>query len=273
MTTSAWPDSFTTIEVEVPCSGATHRVRWKRGKVELVDHDLRSESALHALGGDVPACLDVLQSWRDVCRAEKPVSPWAQPTQFGFHTASTLSSTGAVERAFRSLPDQLRRRLAVATLRRCERAWRRGDLAPAMEAQLHRHLSHSVAEALKTILAVARNAGIRTEVQLAVHAAPVGTEPSLDVSVQRTKMRVEATLPLTWLIDVWGAGAGAVDGHLVLVRDGDRAVALRIELDNGALHARMVGIELAREDDRWQARESSGISVGAAGWWSVRSGR
>src|SRR5262245_53982359 len=62
-----WYDALDGVTTEVMCSGAAHRVSWRHGRLVLHDHDLSAERAAVALGGAPPACIAVLDAWRDRC--------------------------------------------------------------------------------------------------------------------------------------------------------------------------------------------------------------
>lgn len=52
------------IRVDVECGGAVHHVLWHRGSLVIEDHDVPAELALHRLGGERPACIEVYETWR-----------------------------------------------------------------------------------------------------------------------------------------------------------------------------------------------------------------
>src|SRR5688500_17103085 len=60
----SWARRAPAVDVPVDCDGAAHRVRYRRGSLVVVDHDVVGERSLQALGGDEPACLAILRAWR-----------------------------------------------------------------------------------------------------------------------------------------------------------------------------------------------------------------
>ena len=49
--------------VDIECEGATHRISWRRSRLQAIDHDEDAERALTAFGGRAPHCLAVVRSW------------------------------------------------------------------------------------------------------------------------------------------------------------------------------------------------------------------
>ena len=73
----AWYDHAPDVVVAVRCSGSRHEVRWRRGQLELLHHDVEAEEVLAALGGEPPACLGLLALWREAVADGGFVEEWA----------------------------------------------------------------------------------------------------------------------------------------------------------------------------------------------------
>ena len=65
-----WHMGLPTLSGSIDCSGARHRITWRRGKLVLEDHDILAEQSLAAFGGKPPMCLQVLEAWRAVRDSE-----------------------------------------------------------------------------------------------------------------------------------------------------------------------------------------------------------
>ena len=78
---TSWARRLPRVDVDVPCSGTTHRVLLRRGKLVLADHVLAAEAVVAALGATPPACFDVYRSWR--LREQWEIA--LQPRGPGFH--------------------------------------------------------------------------------------------------------------------------------------------------------------------------------------------
>ena len=67
---ASWHMGLPTLTGSIECSGARHRITWRRGKLVLEDHDILAEQSLAAFGGKPPMCLQVLEAWRAVRDSE-----------------------------------------------------------------------------------------------------------------------------------------------------------------------------------------------------------
>ncbi|MDH4144810.1 MAG: hypothetical protein OEY23_06520 [Acidimicrobiia bacterium] len=198
-----WTWGVPPAQLELDCGGSRHRVVWRWGKVVLVDHHLGAERALVALGGERPACFDVLDSWRDACAWKAPAGVAAR----------------------RRLSGELERVLTLAQLARFQRELRRSSEPHPRARSMSERLLREVRAALAASTVELRRAG-GPKLALAVRplladprAAPHGLEapePSLDIEGTPAQLRIEAALPIEWLVDVWGRELATVDGALVL---------------------------------------------------------
>jgi hypothetical protein len=59
-----WWAVFPPAQSRLRCGAGDHRLRWAEGKLTSLDHDdPEGELVLAALGGDRPACVDLLEAW------------------------------------------------------------------------------------------------------------------------------------------------------------------------------------------------------------------
>ena len=56
---TALPD----VEGEITCGGMSHAIRWSKGSLDLIDHDVDAERTVVSLGGDPCECLKVYEAW------------------------------------------------------------------------------------------------------------------------------------------------------------------------------------------------------------------
>jgi hypothetical protein len=87
---------------------------------------------------------------------------------------------------------------------------------------------------------------------------------------------MKVALPAAWLVQVWGAGMGAVDGHFVLevLEPGQHPAVLALRWDPGRAHVLspvMTTLWLERSAcGAWEIADPEGPPMGRA-WWSIRS--
>ena len=185
---SRWFASIPSVTVEVECSGATHSVSWRRGKVVLHDHRLRDEDVVLALGGAPPPCVAMLAAWRDR-RA------WA--------AASRPHPPGFVRRvAPPALPEDLAAVRQLGVIRSWERSWRHNpgsDDAEDLYRMLRRHALPRVATALDAARARFGGGPARfVEVRL---ARPNGVA-SVEGRITPLESSLVVVLPPSWIYDV-----------------------------------------------------------------------
>ena len=104
-----WYDALPAVTATVDCGGEKHRVTWRRGKVVLEAHDLSAERGMVAFGGELCACMRVLEVWVEQFRM--PPHLFAQ------------MHTWLGEQAF-LLPDEFAQPRRMAMVLNWERAWR-----------------------------------------------------------------------------------------------------------------------------------------------------
>lgn len=88
----AWYRDIGEVVVPVTCGpgGATHTVRWRRGRLRLDHHDPDAEEALVAFGGERPRCLELLQLWRAAVRDGGFIEEWASRPRPDLHRTDWL---------------------------------------------------------------------------------------------------------------------------------------------------------------------------------------
>lgn len=59
-----WFHGLPSVAADVACDGERHRIRWRRGRLILEDHDALAEQSLTALGARPPLCVELLETWR-----------------------------------------------------------------------------------------------------------------------------------------------------------------------------------------------------------------
>ncbi|WP_028057757.1 hypothetical protein [Candidatus Solirubrobacter pratensis] len=222
---SAWWRGIAPAQATLECGGETHRVRWEEGRLRLPDHaDVEGERALAALGGEPCACLDVLEAWER--HAADPRVLLLGTRGPGDRFARQDGHPGVpgapppVPELFMllRLGGGLQERL-VATV-----AASRGEpIAEGERARLHAALYGRVVTALRAWLGEPE-----ADVDLRMDGPP---------GVRRSGERLEATLPFSWLVDVWARGLAVVWGRFCLAastEDGRRWTLTTLAPDLGA---------------------------------------
>src|SRR3954447_12217173 len=244
-----------------------------------------------ALGGDVPACVQLWQLWHAAIAAvgeggmnsvhvlrrvddipedeppwQRPSQPYASPPRPGVRRA--LMST--------SLPAALEDVLAQAAVLDCEQRWDDGTFPIAGKRLGLRMLTDKVEAAVTETL---RGAGDHTPVRVRV-ACHVVTDDgvSADVDARHGHIRIDLNLRLGWLVRVWRAGLASAGGVVVLeVLDSGpgefSALALEWTRSGHDVTPALRRVLLQHDGTTWTRRQE-GIPHAAADapWWSVRTG-
>jgi len=240
---------FPRAEATVECGGASHRVRWERGRLLTLDHeDPEAERALAALGGEPCACVALLDAWAryatDVrmlvlgTRGGSDVIPppdRADPFAGVMHVAGRAGvmhvagrPTGPaplpgqaegeaeareLERiaSLLSLGGGLPRRLLATVAAN----WRERLLAP--DGAEDEELS-GVRARLEAALYGRALASLATwlevnELELDFEPLPEDERPALSADPTG---RLRARLPFGWMVDVWGRGLETIWGRFCL---------------------------------------------------------
>jgi hypothetical protein len=242
---SAWYEGLRPVEAEVDCGGCHHHVRWDRGRLRMLDHDLAAERALMALGGAKPPCIEVLDEWR---RAQCDQTPQAS-----------------------HLPSPLNEMAAVTYVVRAERHGGEG-----WQFTVRRMLGDRLVRAVRESLAVGQGGRAAVKVSLSASLLPSGARPTLELTSMPRQLGMKISLTAAWIVQVWGAGMAAVDGHLVLdvVEPGARPAVLALRWDPGRAHTLqpvMTTLWLQRDTSGvWEIDSPDGPPLGRA-WWSIRA--
>lgn len=228
-------------EGEIDCDGATHRLRWADGGLHALDHaDPEADRALVALGGERPACLQILDAWAQHSATPELVTLGRRPGEQGLGLAPvqvrslypvTVSRTGRISRlAAQRLEARARRldalsrllalpapfidRLVLSVIASAAQRWDDEEFRADHGLRFGAALSARATPALR-----------RFGDRLAVGPADTGVSPARPgygepVVAARLEpgqpLVVSADLPLRWLSDVWGRGLSEPDGEFVL---------------------------------------------------------
>ncbi len=242
--TGGWWATAEPLSMVVVCGRERHRLAWREGRVETVDHpELEAELALVALGGEEPACIALHRLWHEAVDDGGFVAEWVEPNRLNPTWLSWL--TMALERMrtegfhefLRHLPTARAQRMgeflnrfpqpwvdrAAAEVNRVivERApgvvgdERDGLLAQAAANRLRRAFVDAVGGRQLAV-------GAAALVPLTPRVGP-GIPPAIAGSLTGPGRGVSIAVDRSWLHRVWAAGAAVVDGHLVRELDGDPA--------------------------------------------------
>ncbi len=286
----SWYDSLPPADTTVPCGPGLHTVRWEAGRLTLTAHpDAEAEMVLGALGGDKPGCVTLAETWTrhagDLavltsgprCDADRVGVEWAQIEELRgqlpppgrvlhartgpratIQTTPRLPGPGMEDIIRRqvqqiellellALGPRFQFRLAGTVIaawagpdRRDDRETRRPELCGALTGRF--------APAAQEWL------GIDPDL-VAVTPHEGAGWGSLRVTGAGRGRRLRASLPLSWLAEVWACGLSVVGGHLVVaVEEPGYPVA-------GVLALAAPGAEPARLRAR-----AAGSSSGLAAW-------
>ncbi|MEA3078214.1 MAG: hypothetical protein QOF60_3122 [Actinomycetota bacterium] len=191
----SWSRRAPSIDVAVECNGAGHTVRYHRGSIVVLDHDLAGERSLQALGGDEPACLDVLRAWRHT-NLDTVSTPEA--------VRSRMRSHGRVPDWVVSLPAGLEGARRQSLLMRAERAGQKG------QGYLLRETQRLAAPQLQRWLVVSGESA-RQPLRVAVTVAPPSTEPSVSLWREAGTLVINVALHPSWWRDVALFGSALTD--------------------------------------------------------------
>ena len=227
-------------EAEIECDGASHRLVWARGEVRPLDHpDPDADRALVALGGESPACLDVIRAWNEHASTPELVTLGRRPGEQGLglapsavraHAAASARTQRMLGAARERVEERLRRREALTLLLSLP--------APFID-RLVLGVFASAAERWDDESFRADH-GLRIGAALSTRATPalrrfgdrLGCGPC-DVGVSPARpghgepvvaarlesgqpVVISADLPVRWITNVWGRGLSEPDGELVL---------------------------------------------------------
>lgn len=217
-----WYRAVSPAELHLDCGGARHTVRWRKGRLVLLDHDVGAEVAMMALGSDKPACLTLLERWRTVMpggagpggMAGRPGRAVAARAAGG--GGGGLRSAVAAGGDLRSFGADLARIIELSRLVRAERRWADPELPAADRQRLVDALVGGLRQA--TAASLAPSAPQRGRQQIALHARPLpsGEEAAAEVAIGAARIEIDLQLPLSWVVEVAGRGLGDLEDRLVL---------------------------------------------------------
>jgi hypothetical protein len=205
---TSWARRAPSVDVVVECNHADHTVRYRRGSIVALDHDVAGERSLQALGGDEPACLAVLRAWRHTT-LDTVTTPEA--------VRSRMRSHGRVPAWVVSLPAELDRSRRQTLLMTAERAGQKGH------GYLLRETQRLAAPQLQRWL-VASGEAARQPLTMAVSVAPPSTEPSVSMWREEGTLVIGVALHPSWWRDVALRGSALVDGGTGFVLERGRVL-------------------------------------------------
>ncbi|MGD9751531.1 MAG: hypothetical protein AB7W59_11110 [Acidimicrobiia bacterium] len=251
-----WYRAVPPATLQLDCGGARHTVRWKRGRLVLLDHDVGAEAALMALGSDKPACLTLLERWRTMLNGTAGAPGRAAARSVGSvaggRAGGRVRSAAAAGSDLRSFGADLARVIELSRLVRAERRWADPDL-PAADRQ---RLVDALVGGLRTATAASLrpSAARRGRQQVVVHARPLpsGEEAAAEVTIGPARIEIDLQLPLSWVVEVAGRGLGEQPDRIVL--------AVIDQLPAEAL-AGVVGIV-------WEVDDRGSVAARLERWWT-----
>jgi hypothetical protein len=249
-----WYRHVTPVTVPVECSGGTHQLRWRRGALVALEHDVEAERAVHALGGERVRCLELVDIWRDAVTGKRP------PDTF-------------------DLPADLRRVATLARLVRVERRWSDPALPDGERRVALDRLVSRFREAVAASLAPSRRQRGMQRIEVNVRPVPSGQRIGVEAQTAPDRIRLQVELGLAWNVQVAGRGLGSVGDAVVLdVVDHDRAtgalgvVAIRWDVPRPRLVVpQLVSLWAGQvADDAWTAVQTARpVRTAEMPWWSV----
>lgn len=211
------------MRVDVPCSGARHRITWRRGALVLDDHDAVADEVMVALGGAVPACLDVRRSWR-LGYVEQEVPTDSAALLRSLSSLAQWMSGGGTHPAV--LPEPLRRLREASVLH----TWGRGlrDEAASEDAQ-RTFLERAIARRVRDLLVrQLRPLGADRTADLDVAVAGDGGGVEAEGRCEGTRAVVRVRVPPRWLTSVWVSQLETWWGDVVLAVPDRRPSSLAV---------------------------------------------
>lgn len=254
------------MRAEVSCTGTTHHVTWRRGRLVVEDHDLTAERALRGLGAATPRCLDVLDAWRELNQHS------------ALDDLPRLLTSDRRARDDDRLPASLQRVAALTAIVRCERHWDDADFPENGRRVVGGELNRCFGAAIEQSLAAVRDGRARLRVRSRFEMVGPGDTASLALEVHpgRNEIRLRAALPVSWLIEVWSRGVAAVDGQVVIEAEGespDRVAVVAIDWGlsrTSAAGPRLVSVWLHRTNNEWRLDgDAEAPRLARRPWWSV----
>lgn len=253
---SGWCRVLEPVSAVVPCGGEEHRVSWRRGKVVLEDHGLSAELAMLGLGGEVCACLRVLQAWRKLYS-------WAMSPEIYRQMRSRLGVESILA------PGDLAAIQELTMVLSWQRAWTRTAFFGEHERVLQEQLqTRAIAPLREHVTIWMGRHGCRLLSSLELRIARPGQDPGLRGRMDGVGASATARLGVDWLLSVWARGLALVDGAFVLEvlddPDVERGEGADSPGRDGRRESEEAEIVLAVRAVRWDLVEPAGHRVPVA---------
>lgn len=261
------------VETEADCGGRRHSLRWEGGRLRTPDHpDPDAEQTLGALGGAVPRCVRLRTAWDTHASDAALVTLGRRPGEAGLgfaedaptptaplHTPPLRRRPGASTRRdelveLLSLPVTFVDRLVLTAMADAAAQWTDDSFRERHGLRLGAALSSRAAPALRRLASELA----RPDDVISVHTAPAAPG-ELDAAVHARRsargIEVAASLPLSWLSQVWGPGLSEPDGLVAVARSGPGPDAYVVEVlgwvaeGDGRWATARRPIEVARDAD------------------------
>lgn len=243
----AWYQHVPPVSALIPCEGDEHRVTWRWGKFKVEDHDLGSERAMLALGGEPCGCLQALQLWGD---------------QFGMRPDQFEEMRRRVGAWAVLLPKALDGPREVGMALSLERAWRKSRYLDMQGRLLEKQVRDKALPALRAHLTAAKQEfGARTIRGVQVKHIAAGQLVRIEGRMDSVSVSATVSLSSDWIVYVWGRGMAVVDGALVVEATGADPVAVRavrwqpVAREPGVAEPVIVDATAARSADGWRLQE------------------
>jgi len=235
-----WADAIDDVVLPVRCGGTSHQLRWSGGRLRADAHpDLTGEEALAAVGGDLPECVGLVQSWRRAVADGGFLIEWCDNDlddavyRHQLRMAIDRLHAVGVQDVMRMLPGRRAEAMGRFLLQfpqvwvdraalgvvRAGRQWPATDpLHPAVRRAVQVRARSCFVRSLARFARVVRPAAL---VRFDCVVTPWGTAPHATGVLDGPASWCRVALSPQWLVEVWGPGrAVGDDGDLVLGADG-----------------------------------------------------
>ncbi len=248
-----WYDALPEVTALIECEGDHHRVRWRRGKLVLEDHDLAAERTMEVFGGEPCVCMRVLRLWQD---------QFGMPPELFAQLQTWLGANAFLA------PTELSVVRELGMVLSWEREWRRTFYMNRKHEQLlQRQLKERATPALRQHLTHWKErSGARVVGAATVQVLRSDQPSALSGRMDRVAVRASASLVPRWITDVWVKGIAVVDGAFVLeVADAVSRSDLRVRAvrwepgDGGVLNPVDAAATLSYRGQAWRLAWGDGV--------------